>query len=83
MRKRFEQQLTLGIKPISETQVLLKCRDDVPALVISLLKIYNTPKYNKRIFITKMAWLKIFPCIFLMKNSRFFLVNKNCYICKK
>ena len=50
MRKRFEQQLTLGIKPISETPVLLNCRDDVPALVFSLLKIYNMPKYNKRIF---------------------------------
>ena len=50
MRKRFEQQLTLGIKPISETQILLKCRDDVPALVITLLKIFNTPKYNKKIF---------------------------------
>jgi hypothetical protein len=58
MRKRFEQQLTLGIKPISETQVLLICRDDVPALVISLLKIYNTPKYNKIIFITKTAYPK-------------------------
>ena len=48
MRKRFEQQLTLGIKPISETPVLLKCRDDVPAIVISLLYIFNTPKYNKK-----------------------------------
>ena len=48
MRKRFEQQLTLGIKPISETPVLLKCRDEVPAIVISLLYIFNTPKYNKK-----------------------------------
>lgn len=50
MRKRFEQQLKLGLKPILETPVLKKCRDDVPALVIALLKIFSTPKYNKNIF---------------------------------
>jgi len=50
MRKRFEQQFQLGFKLISETPVLKKCRDDVPALVIALLKIFNTPKYNKKIF---------------------------------
>lgn len=50
MRKRFEQQLEIGIMPISETEVLLKSRDDVPALVVTLLKIFNTPKYNKKIF---------------------------------
>ena len=50
MRKRFEQQLQLGVKPIPETPVLLKSRDDVPALVMALLKIYNTPKYNSKIF---------------------------------
>lgn len=50
MRKRFEQQFKLGIKPITTTPVLLKSRDDVPALVIALLKIYNTPKHNKQIF---------------------------------
>ena len=50
MRKRFEQQLEIGIMPISETEVLLKSRDDVPALVATLLKIFNTLKYNKKIF---------------------------------
>jgi hypothetical protein len=50
MRKRFEPQFELGVKPISETPVLQKSRDDVPALVIALLKIYNTPKYNAPIF---------------------------------
>ena len=29
---------------------MLKSRDDVPALVIALLKIYSTPKYNSRVF---------------------------------
>lgn len=50
MRKRFEQQTKLGVKLISETPVMLKSRDDVPALVSALLKIYNTPEYNSQIF---------------------------------
>lgn len=50
MRKRFEQQTKLGVKLISETPVMLKSRDDVPALVLALLKIYNTPEYNSQIF---------------------------------
>ncbi len=50
MRQRFEQQLKLGVKPISTTPVLLKSRDDVPALVASLLRIYTTPKFNDEIF---------------------------------
>jgi len=50
MRKRFEPQFELGIKPISETPVLLKSRDDVPALVMALLEIYKTPEYNKKVF---------------------------------
>ncbi len=50
MRKRFEQQFKLGELPISETPVLIKSRDDVPALVMALLKIYKTPEYNQKIF---------------------------------
>jgi len=50
MRKRFEQQLEIGVKLIAETPVLLKSRDDIPALVLALLTIYKTPKYNKHIF---------------------------------
>lgn len=50
MRKRFEQQFQIGFKLISETAISTKSRDDVPALAISLLKIFNTPKYNERIF---------------------------------
>ena len=50
MRKRFEQQMELGVKPISETPVLMKSRDDVPAMIRALLEIYNNPEYNKKIF---------------------------------
>ncbi len=49
MRKRFEQQMEVGLKPIQETPVLQKSRDDVPALVAALVKIFNTPEYNNRI----------------------------------
>ena len=50
MRKRFEQQFQLGVRPISETPVLLKSRDDVPALVVALLKLYSTPEFNEQVF---------------------------------
>jgi len=50
MRTRFEQQLELGVKPIADTPVLLKSRDDIPALVIALLAIYNTSEYNQTIY---------------------------------
>jgi len=50
MRKRFEQQMELGVKPISETPVRSKSRDDIPALIKSLLTIYTTPSYNEQIF---------------------------------
>ena len=50
MRKRFEQQLEIGVKPILETPVLLKSRDDIPALVLALLTMYKTPEYNMQIF---------------------------------
>jgi len=50
MRKRFEQQLKIGVKQIKDTPVLIKSRDDIPALVIALLAIYNSPEYNQLIF---------------------------------
>ena len=50
MRKRFEAQFKIGVKPILETPVLLKSRDDIPALIIALLEIYRTPKHNEQVF---------------------------------
>lgn len=50
MRKRFEQQMELGVKPIEETVVRVKSRDDIPALIKPLLLIYTTPSYNEKIF---------------------------------
>jgi len=50
MRKRFEQQMELGVKLIEETPVRSKSRDDIPALTKVLLTIYTTPSYNEKIF---------------------------------
>lgn len=50
MRKRFEQQTKLGVKLIPDTPVMIKSRDDIPALVLALLEIYNTPKHNTQVF---------------------------------
>jgi len=50
MRKRFEQQLKVGQIPISQIEVNPKYRSAFPKLVLSLKKLYLTPKYNERIF---------------------------------
>lgn len=49
MRNRFEQQMELGVLPISETPVLKKSRDAVPALIKALLTLYKTPEYMDKI----------------------------------
>lgn len=61
MRKRFEQQMELGVKPIEETPIRVKSRDDIPALIRALLLIYTTPRYNEKIFTileNKLLWGK-------------------------
>lgn len=50
MRKRFKQQLKVGQMPISQIEVNTKYRGAFPKLVLSLKKLYLTPKYNERIF---------------------------------
>jgi hypothetical protein len=50
MRKRFEQQLKVGQILISQIEVNPKYRSAFPKLVLSLKKLYLTPKYNERIF---------------------------------
>ena len=50
MRKRFEQQLSIGILPIEETEVSPKIKDALTELLAALLKIYKTPEYNEKIF---------------------------------
>ena len=50
MRKRFEQQMSLGIIPISETPYSVKSRDATAKIIVALLKIYNNNDYNEKIF---------------------------------
>ena len=50
MRKRFEQQYTIDELRIEDTKVNLKSRGALPKLILTLLLIFTTPKYNTQIF---------------------------------
>ncbi len=50
MRKRFEQQLSMGQLPIGETFIDLKSRDSYVQVMRGLKEMFVTPEYNERIF---------------------------------
>ena len=50
MRKRFEQQYSLGIIKIEDTKIDLQSRTAFTKLLLALKKLYTTPKYNDKIF---------------------------------
>ena len=50
MRKRFEQQYTIGLKRIEDTEINLKSRDALPKLILALKKLYTNKKYNEQLF---------------------------------
>ena len=50
MRQRFEQQTTLGIRPISEVKLPTKSRDELPAVLMGLQYIFITPEVSEKIF---------------------------------
>lgn len=50
MRKRFEQQLSLGQIPIEETYINPKKKYALDELLAALKAIYCTPDYNEKIF---------------------------------
>ncbi len=51
MRKRFEQQMTLGRLPIGETEIPTDKRGGaLPGLCAALKKIFITPEWNEKIF---------------------------------
>jgi hypothetical protein len=51
MRKRFEQQMTLGTIPISETRITTKKRSGaLPGLSAALKEIFVTPEWNEKVF---------------------------------
>jgi transposase, IS5 family len=50
MRKRFTQQLSIGILAIEKTEISVKLKDPLTELLAALLEIYKSPKYNEKIF---------------------------------
>ena len=42
MRKRFEEQLSLGVIPISEVKIRTKSRDEMPPILICLQTIFGS-----------------------------------------
>ena len=50
MRKRFEQQFTLGQRPIEDLPISGKQTGKLIELIAALKTIYCTPEYNKKIF---------------------------------
>jgi hypothetical protein len=51
MRKRFEQQMTIGRLPIGETEIPTKKRSGaLPKLCAALKEIFITPKWNEKVF---------------------------------
>lgn len=50
MRQRFEQQMSMGVEPISEVKIRLKSRDEMPPLLVALQTIFTTPELNEKIF---------------------------------
>ncbi len=51
MRKRFEQQTTLGILPVSDVKINTKSRDELPPVLVALQQIFVTPELNEKIFL--------------------------------
>jgi transposase, IS5 family len=50
MRKRFEQQLKLGVIPISEVSISTKSRDELPPVLVALQHIFVTPELSEAVF---------------------------------
>lgn len=50
MRKRFEQQYSLGRVAIEDTEIRINSRAGAYKIALALLEIYKTPLYNEQIF---------------------------------
>ena len=50
MRKRFEQQLTLGTVPINEVKINLKSRHELPPVLAALQYVFINSELNREVF---------------------------------
>lgn len=50
MRKRFEQQLVIGLTPISEVKFPTKSRHQLAPILLALQHIFITPELNEKVF---------------------------------
>jgi hypothetical protein len=50
MRKRFAEQLSLGVIPISEVKIRTKSRDEMPPILVCLQTIFVTKELNESVF---------------------------------
>jgi hypothetical protein len=50
MRKKFAQQLSLGITPIAEVKIPTKSRDELPPVLAALQYIFVDPELNNKVF---------------------------------
>lgn len=50
MRKRFEEQLSLGVTPIAEVKIHTKSRDEMPPLMVALQTIFVNKALNQAVF---------------------------------
>ena len=50
MRKRFEQQYSLGQIPIAEVEITTRCRDSIVELLAALQQLFVTEEFNIQVF---------------------------------
>lgn len=50
MRKTFESQMTFGQIPIDQIKINMRCRDEIPKLLLGLQHIYCNPEVRLKVF---------------------------------
>ncbi len=66
MRKRFEQQLSLGQIPITDLKIPIKNKNSLDELLVALQAIYGNDEYNHKIFNV----LECYLCLDKKKTGR-------------
>lgn len=50
MRKTFDPQMTFGQYPIDQIKINMRCRDEIPKLLLGLQHIYCNPEVRQKVF---------------------------------